>query len=150
MTHSTFSDLIHHILEGTPLPCSCDDCREKLHALREERNRPAEVTESLKPQFWREQEDLLTHRRRSLLWVPALAAACLVLFFAAVFFVGGTQEEASPTVASLSDAGQELLLMEVETLLDEPPLGDLEFLVDDETEPESQTMILDEGGTYEA
>ncbi|HPR65164.1 MAG TPA: hypothetical protein PK014_13200 [Thermoanaerobaculia bacterium] len=150
MTHSTLADLLDHIMNGTELRCSCDRCRSSLEALRAEQMRPREEAAFLPERF-----PVLEGRRESRLriWVPALAAAMVLIAALFILIRPGVPSDPHRMAAALSEQEQEELLTQIDTALSEPALGDLEVLVDTALDPELQSYddtAHPSGGTHEA
>ena len=152
MKHVTNSDLLEHEVNNIPLPCDCEECRRLAATFGNIKSSPERVVSSLPDSFWHRQEDkIFSERRRFKLFIPVFAAAVLILAFGIAVLrhtFPGVQEEKGGSTLTLKQ--QELFLEELEILLDEPPLGDIGWLVEEIPSRHDQSDLIINGGYDEA
>jgi len=123
MSHLKQYDYIAHILNGTPLPCSCEECARRMERWTCVRAFPAAQSEEMPPGFWARQEAAIAERlvlraipiRR---WAVAFSAVAFILALGVFLFIRPSREARWKNIETQYDA--------LQTSLDRPDLGDLE------------------------
>jgi hypothetical protein len=123
MIHIRITDVLDRALRGTPLPCSCDACREKAERWAADRNLPRAFADDRPPGFWAGREAAIgalaaPRPHRALCWAFGAAAALAVLACALFLFARPSRETRWRRFETQIPAVQEAL--------NRPALGDLE------------------------
>ena len=138
MRHCTIADHLAHRLEGTPLPCACPACAERVRLWEAD----CAVPEALPPEFWTAQaariDQPIARTAPFRRWALAGAAALLVL--------GSGLGVVLTRTATPAKDDYEARYAAVEAALQRSPIGDLEAcgVLLNETTEETTTTTTEE------
>lgn len=133
MKHLTFHDYLAYKTLGTPLPCHCSQCQERIGLWESLRKLPQKEAEAFSPASLSLKQEV-KKLKMGYAWAVAGAACAAILVI--VFLIIPSYQPPQPATSSITQEQ----IQEVEELYNKPVLGDLEAisLLYEEAEQHSQ------------